>query len=505
MRKILLGLILLLGLMGIMAPTQAANIFVRYFESADVVMTDSSFQLFTYAALENEHITIVAYGLDEAMVPALILLDANGVTVAEDLNTDSGAVAVVEHPANENGVYTFVASRLTDVGGLMRVMVFEGDPMEADFSLLDTVDPLLPSRAYLIASPDDDSVDMAVYVIPDPDNPTAELPLIFATRGTDDASPSAEDRLKAADEFGWVNEGGQSFYTVNVRATPEPLIAKLKINDFMSVRLQALVVATIQLDLGEGTEDPQLIERPSCGGVLIRGADFLAGPSEDFIAVGRGQGGMSVEILGENGDYFLIVDVNNAVGASWVLKADVNPTSDLQGAECSRVELFAAPDLTDTNRRQQPPSGSGSGGGSGSGATPNPLAGLSPAGAPPSSGPGEGEEGVSNPPPCLENCGPEVVHDGIYIFSASYRSNASCNEWEIDYSEMPATGVALKWSRTGAVNSAIPPSGVVTYIFGSFGNYDHVSGGFLEALDASGNVVGIAYIAGGGYEHSPTC
>jgi hypothetical protein len=435
MRRILVGSLLVLGIMLIAAPAGAANVLMRYFESADVILTDEQFQFFSYSALEGEEITIVAYGLDEGMVPALTLLDQNSSTVAEDPNIESEPVAVIEYTTPVNGVYTFSVNRLTDAGGLMRVMVFTGDALGGDYSLLDTIDPLLPSRAYLVSAPESGSSSMTIQVEPTAGT-TGDGPLVYASRGTAEEVPALDERTTAIEERTWVNEAGEVFYTVNVRATPEPLPFASKLAGFFDMQVQQLETATIHMDIGEGSDNPEFIPRPECRAEIQSSTELLAGPSDDYISLGQIPSGQAVEIAGENGDYFLVFDANNPTGASWVLKSSVRPVSDLTGEDCARVELVPAPDLTPENSPQEGQTGGGGGTGGG-------IGGLPPAGDPPPNGPGPDETAVFNPPPCTENCG-DPGGPGGPTSGFTLTCDTNFGDLYLNYSGVPP-GATLTW------------------------------------------------------------
>jgi hypothetical protein len=385
-----LGLLLILA-----APGGANSIHVRSFESADVIFSEQQLQLFSVAALQGEKLTLVVYGLDEGVQPYISLFDVNGVTIGEDLNSDGDQIAVLEVTIPENGLYTFVVSRLSENGGLMRVMVFEGEPLQGDLSLLDTIDPLLPSRAYFVEGAEAAPVIMTLSVLDD-ENEDTPTPQVYASRGTEVSLPPTEERLQAVDQVSWENEAGDIFYTLNVRALPEILPTSSKLGGQLRQAAQFLDLTNIRLDIGAGGV-LEALSRPVCNARARNGAVGRLGPGDQYREVTRFNANQALELVGESGDFYLVVDANSPTGGSWVEKSSVNSESDLAGLACSRVEPFAAPDLTDENSIQQQPSG---GGGSGTGGN-NPLGGLPPLGGGNPDGPGEGDPGITVfiPPP----------------------------------------------------------------------------------------------------------
>ena len=404
MKKVILAIIVTLLLMGAVMVVEAANIHIRYFESADVILTEDRFQIFSFSALEDEKATIVAYGLEEGIVPGLTVLDPTGVTMAEDLNADQLPVAVAEITAPENGIYTFLVSRQNDVGGLMRVMLFVGDPLGDDLTLLDTVDPFLPSRAYLVAGDDNEPVEMTIRIMLDEEDDTSQPPTVFASRGTEVEVAPLEERVNPVQQFTWFNDDGDIFYTLNVRPLPEPVPTTLKGSAVFAPRTDVTDLEDLEFVVGEGG-DPQEVPRPVCVATALPGAEVLAGPGDDYLIREILSGGEEFEIVGENGAYVQVVDLDDPSGASWILKEQLN-LPDLLGEDCVRVQFVNAPELTNENRRGE--QGGGDTGGSDGGETTGGdtgFADLPPGGNPPPDTPttdgstGGDDSGVGRPPP----------------------------------------------------------------------------------------------------------
>lgn len=325
----------------IFQPVHAANIHLRYFESADLLLTEERFQRYSFSALAGENVTIVVYGLDESVIPMLTLFDPAGSTLLDNPNEDGKHVVAAKFTPAENGIYTFLVTRQTEAGGLIRVMVFEGEPLTDDRSLLDEVDPLLPARAYLFAGDDIDPVEIEISVVED-DDPQTPAPDVYAARGTDVELPPLEERTQPVTRRSWRNDNSERVYTLNVRALPEPI---LHINGFFSRTKQdtPATKAILRVDVNEGGV-PEFVARPTCGGFVLESVTSYGGPStetyQEGTALNRGQ---SIEIVGENAEFYLIVDPNSETGGTWVAKDTVDVPVGLESEECERVEEVEEP------------------------------------------------------------------------------------------------------------------------------------------------------------------
>ncbi len=341
MRKLglLLGCLLLLGTFS----ANAANIHLRYFESVDAFLTEERFQRYSFAGLADEEITIVAYGLDENVIPTLTVFDTIGSTLIENPNEDELSAVAVRFTVTENGIYTFLVSRQTDEGGLIRVMVFEGDPLTDDRSLLDEVDPLLPARAFLFAGDEVDPVEIQISVVDDDDPETSQVK-VYASRGTDVELPPLEERTEPVTTRIWENTDSERIYTVNIRALPEPVA---HVNGFFSRKQQEDLPDSgiLQIDVNEGGE-PEPVKRPLCIAFVLETVQSFGGPSaEDYPPATLLNRGEEVEIVGQNGEFLLIVDPNSDTGGSWIPSVSVDIPSGLDSEDCSRVQEVAAPPI----------------------------------------------------------------------------------------------------------------------------------------------------------------
>lgn len=346
---------LLLLLSALLATSASANtIHLRYFESADMLLTDSRFQLYSVAALEGEQVTLVAYGLDEGLIPSVSLFDINGLTIAETTNPDQQPVAVLEVTIPATGLYTILVSRQSEVGGVARLMLFEGDPLR-DIRFLDTVDPFLPSRAYLIEADTDGVISVSVM---DDDDPQTPLPLVFASRGTENAPPPAQERLTPIDRFSWQTSQGAVFYTLNLQASPDSLLPTSgKLGAFLSRSAQFLSLATIQVEIGEGAEVLDFFGRDLCTGTTNADSDLLAGPGQQFIVVGRLAQSSAVEIIGSADQFWLVVNPTSPTGGSFIPKAAVNLTSSQDDCCRANSEILPPDENADNILRDAPQEG----------------------------------------------------------------------------------------------------------------------------------------------------
>lgn len=395
-------LLLALCFVGTLGTAQATNIHVRFFESADTVLTEDRFQLFSLAALEDENITIVVYGLTDELVPAVTLFDTQGNTLQEDLNPDNDSVAVVQATIPENGLYTFLVSRQSDVGGLVRIMAFEGEPYSGDLTIRDTIDPFLPSRAFFAEGDPSDPVVMQVELIEDDSIPeNLAVTEVFASRGTNETLPPLDERMTPVQVASWENERGDVFYTLNVRPTPEQLPSANRITEFESVQAQTVQPSQFLFNLGEGSEEIIDLARPVCSAVSNQDVPTYAGPSFEFPVIGQLATDTPVELVGQNDIFYLIIDLNSDTGGSWVEQDAINVTSGIDSENCGRVQAVNAPMLEDDGDdgdSDDDGGGRNPGGGGNSGGGGPTVFGLPPAGEPASDEPLSGEEDPINRP-----------------------------------------------------------------------------------------------------------
>lgn len=344
------------------AQVEADTIHMRFFESSDFVLEEDRFQLFSFSGLEAESVTLVIYGLEERLVPGVTLFAPDGSSLAEDLNEEEDSIAVVQAELPVNGMYTFLVSRQTDAEGLFRIMLIEGDPLQPDTTLLDTVDPFLPSRAFIVAGNSESPVDMRVSLVEDEE--TTEL---FVSRGGEFNIPDFDERTTPVTFNTWVNDEDQ-FYTLNVRGVPE---AVRRFNASLSRFGQTLGATVYEIEVGAGTEEGDFVPRPLCIDNINALTNLFSGPSDNSETVGELPLGTEVEMTGvdDSGDWIQIVNPESPTGASWIRN---EPDFDLSVPGCVRVDVVFVP----TDAPDRPPHQSN-----------DELFGLPPAGEPPSDAP----------------------------------------------------------------------------------------------------------------------
>jgi len=327
MRKAsLFALFLVFSLLLGVVNAQAANIHLHFFESIDTTLEEQRFQTFSFFADAGEPITIVSYGLQDGAAPSLVLLDTMGATLKEDLNTNGLPVATVEATLPQAGIYTFVVSRVSEQGGVFRVMVFSGDPLKAGQTYMDTIDPLLPARAYLLAGIGDINTEIQLEVVPDASgNPVPNE--IYVSRGTDQDPPPLAERLNPGSVFSWVNEAGVTFYTITARATPELMPTSGKPRGLLSLMAQTLDLGFVKIQVApentpqeEPSEDIVFIRRDQLIGQITYPTAKLAGPGGNYRQQDITESGTQFEIVAQSGNYFLVVDPNSLTGGSWIRK-----------------------------------------------------------------------------------------------------------------------------------------------------------------------------------------
>lgn len=199
--------------------TEAAPLFLYYYESDDKLVEAGVTQVYGFRATAEDKVTIAVYGMDGDLIPRLKLTDPSGNLIAENSNAANQNSVFLQATVTVNGLYNFEVE--ASGSGLMRVMLFNGDPLALDITLLDVMNPLLPSRAFMVAGKSQNPLRMLVEVL------TIELPnltftpRVFASRGTLEAPPPTTERHTPVEIYEWSNNDGDTIYTVNIRALPE--------------------------------------------------------------------------------------------------------------------------------------------------------------------------------------------------------------------------------------------------------------------------------------------
>ena len=89
-------------------------------------------------------------------------------TSTDSLNTDqSRYITAIQHTARTAGLYYFEVKNESGKEGLIRTMLFVGEPLSQDITLLDELNPLLPSKAFMVAGdPNREFTDPLLWSIP---------------------------------------------------------------------------------------------------------------------------------------------------------------------------------------------------------------------------------------------------------------------------------------------------------------------------------------------------
>jgi Ca2+-binding RTX toxin-like protein len=207
--------------LGFSAQAQEDFTYLYYFESDDANLSEVDSKEYAFATLRGERVTIVVYGLDALVRPRLRIFNAAGAQIGVGRTPpDQPYITFFQINATGNDLYTFRVERAGGEGGLARVMLFEGDPLNQDLTLLDDINPLLPSRAFMVAGRDNEEglrVLVEVLDVPYYD----QRPLVFASRGTLTELPDVTERFNPSDTFLWFNRDVQQVYFINIRPTPE--------------------------------------------------------------------------------------------------------------------------------------------------------------------------------------------------------------------------------------------------------------------------------------------
>jgi hypothetical protein len=232
--KKLFGVLLLMTLW--VSFTQARDntipFILRYFETDDVLLEQGQSQSYQFLAFRNEEVTIVVYGLDGLIEPEINLYDSNNELVQTGESRENTHIRFMQFTASQDGVYTFVviATYAEPSGGLARVMLVEGDPIDGDLTYLDTVNPLLPGRVFMVAGSDEIDTNVTATEVGLrtgaevlPVERFRDKPDIFVSRGTLDELPPIEERFSPNQSHVWFNEGNNEVYFFTVHAVPEQL------------------------------------------------------------------------------------------------------------------------------------------------------------------------------------------------------------------------------------------------------------------------------------------
>jgi Ca2+-binding RTX toxin-like protein len=311
-----------------------STIHLRYFESAYTLLYQSPYQLYSFVPLEGEKITLVAYGLnpDEGVQPALLVIDPNGATLAEELNSDGDSVAVLEFVAPMNGLYLIALTRLGPQEGAMRLMLFEGDPIDFDITLLDTAAPVLPDRAFLIAGDAADPITLSTDILQaDPDRPNQ----FFASRANETQAAPPDERNTPVEGARWVNAEGEIFYALNIAANPEQLPSVDHEQTLASLQSPTNTFFDFTVQVRRGS-DPVRVTRPVCLQTTASSTTARAAPTTAAFITGQLGANQTVEViaLDPSQQWVQIIDTARPGGFAWIPRATA---FNLDQDACGRV------------------------------------------------------------------------------------------------------------------------------------------------------------------------
>jgi hypothetical protein len=243
---------------------QSVPLYLYYFETDDELLAAGETQQYQFTAFRGENPTIAVYGLDQLVMPQLTLHDEEGNVVATGRsNPEQPYVSLIQFTAPKDQIYTFdvTAAQAADSGGLIRVMLVEGDPISGDLTYLDTVNPLLPGRVFMVAGSDEIDEDVSatqpgirVGAIVLPVDRFRERPDIFVSRGSPDDLPSIEQRFNPATSHVWFNEDGNQFYFFTVHAIPEQLTTATINVEYQAFNLLTFFYFDYFFEVGAGGE-----------------------------------------------------------------------------------------------------------------------------------------------------------------------------------------------------------------------------------------------------------
>jgi len=238
--------------------------YLYYFESDDANLSEVDSKEYAFATLRGERVTIVVYGLDGLVRPRLRVFNAAGAQIGLGRTPpDQPFITFFQLNATGNDLYTFRVERAEGEGGLARVMLFEGEPLNQDITLLDDMNPLLPSRAFMVAGRDtEEGLRVLVEVLDVPYYD--QRPLVFASRGTLKELPDITERFSPSDTFLWFNRDGQEVYFINIRPTPEESTIATEEIPLPTLNLWNFFYFDYYFTVGAGSDPIRLVTRQDC-------------------------------------------------------------------------------------------------------------------------------------------------------------------------------------------------------------------------------------------------
>jgi Ca2+-binding RTX toxin-like protein len=278
---ILLAIILAIAVLNVQAEvSDSSPLYLYYFETDDVLLETGQTQAYQFTAFDDEKVTIVAYGLDSLVRPEITLLNEAGETVATGRSTlEQPYVRYIQFTATKDETFTFNVNAVEAVegGGLARVMLVEGEPIGGDLTYLDTVNPLLPGRVFMVAGSDEIDTDVTASQVGIrtgaevlPVVRFRDKPDIFVSRGSTEELPPIAERFNPNTSHVWFNENGNKFYFFTVHAIPEQVTSATEDVEYEALNLLTFFYFDYFFIVGAGS-DPVLLaqETQPCSEVTL--------------------------------------------------------------------------------------------------------------------------------------------------------------------------------------------------------------------------------------------
>jgi hypothetical protein len=268
---IILAIILLVATLTVQAEVSDSRpLYLYYFETDDVLLEAGQIQAYQFAAFEGEKVTIVVYGLDSLVRPEIVLKDETDEIAATGRSTvEQPHVRYIQFTASKDETFTFDVSAVEAAagGGLARVMLVGGDPIDGDLTYLDTVNPLLPGRVFMVSGSDEIDTDVTTSQVGLrtgaevlPVQRFREKPDIFVSRGSTQELPPLEERFSPNTSHQWFNEDGDKFYFFTVHAIPEQLTSVTAEVEYEALNLLTFFYFDYFFIVGAGS-DPILLSQ----------------------------------------------------------------------------------------------------------------------------------------------------------------------------------------------------------------------------------------------------
>jgi len=278
---ILLAIILSIAVLNVKAEvSDSSPLYLYYFETDDVLLEAGQTQAYEFTAFDGEKVTIVAYGLDSLVRPEITLLNEAGEVAATGRSTvEQPYVRYIQFTATKDETFIFNVNAVESAagGGLARVMLVEGEPIGGDLTYLDTVNPLLPGRVFMVAGSDEIDTNVTASQVGIrtgaevlPVTRFRDKPDIFVSRGSTEELPPIAERFNPNTSHVWFNEDGNKFYFFTVHAIPEQVTSATADVEYEALNLLTFFYFDYFFIVGVGS-DPVLLsqETQPCSEVTL--------------------------------------------------------------------------------------------------------------------------------------------------------------------------------------------------------------------------------------------